>query len=278
MGTAFFVSPNIADLPRAARGGTASSGITYHVGQEICDEGSTMFTGIVQGVGVIKATKDHGELRTFSIEFPERFTDDIEIGASVSVDGVCLTVTTIHSPTLIDFDVMLPSLKITTLADLATGSRINVERAAKDGAEIGGHPLSGHVDFPGTILHIATSEHNRMIRIGVPAAFKRYVFAKGYIAINGCSLTVSDVNRDEGWFEIWLIPETRRATTFDAKGVNDKVNIEIERSTQVVVDTIRESVQETLGELTGIVTTLLAEKGVDIEELLARHVAQLPKK
>ncbi|NTX29117.1 riboflavin synthase subunit alpha [Burkholderia pyrrocinia] len=237
-----------------------------------------MFTGIVQGVGAIKAIKDHGELRTFSIEFPERFTDDIEIGASVSVDGVCLTVTTIHSPELIDFDVMLPSLKITTLADLATGARINVERAAKDGAEIGGHPLSGHVDFTGTILHIASSEHNRMVRIGVPADFKRYVFAKGYIAINGCSLTVSDVNRDEGWFEVWLIPETRRATTFDAKGVNDKVNIEIERSTQVVVDTIRESVKETLGELTGIVTTLLAEKGVDIEELLARNVARLPKK
>ncbi|MFP3559836.1 riboflavin synthase, partial [Paraburkholderia sp. SIMBA_049] len=98
-----------------------------------------MFTGIVQGVATIGAIKDHGELRTFSIEFPERFTDDIEIGASVSVDGVCLTVTTIHSPVLIDFDVMLPSLRITTLADLTTGARVNVERAAKDGAEIGGH-------------------------------------------------------------------------------------------------------------------------------------------
>ncbi|ERJ40036.1 Riboflavin synthase [Burkholderia sp. AU4i] len=236
-----------------------------------------MFTGIVQGVATIKTIADHGELRTFSIEFPERFTDDIEIGASVSVDGVCLTVTTIHSPELIDFDVMLPSLKITTLAELTTGARINVERAAKDGAEIGGHPLSGHVDFTGTIRHIASSEHNRMVRIGVPDAFKRYVFAKGYIAINGCSLTVSDVNRDEGWFDVWLIPETRRATTFDAKGVNDTVNIEIERSTQVVVDTIRESVKETLGELNGVVTALLAEKGIDIEELLARHVARLPK-
>ncbi|VVU50883.1 riboflavin synthase subunit alpha [Burkholderia anthina] len=251
--------------------------ITYHTGQAICDERQIMFTGIVQGIGVIETIKDHGELRTFSIAFPEGFTTDIEIGASVSVDGVCLTVTTIHSPALIDFDVMLPSLRITTLADLTTGARVNVERAAKDGAEIGGHPLSGHVDFMGTIADIASSEHNRMIRIAVPADFKRYVFAKGYIAINGCSLTVSDVNRDEGWFDVWLIPETRRATTFDAKGASDKVNIEIERSTQVVVDTIRESVKETLGELTGVVTTLLAEKGIDIEELLARNVARLPK-
>lgn len=176
--------------------------ITYHTDQAIRDERQIMFTGIVQGVGVIKAIEDHGELRTFSIEFPERFTADIEIGASVSVDGVCLTVTTIHSPTLIDFDVMLPSLRITTLAELATGARVNVERAAKDGAEIGGHPLSGHVDFTGTVLHIAASEHNRMIRIGVPAEFKRYVFAKGYIAINGCSLTVADVDRAAGWFEV----------------------------------------------------------------------------
>ena len=269
--------PDVRCTATALPAPTPPSAITYHTGQAICDQRRIMFTGIVQGVGVIKAIKDHGELRTFSIEFPERFTTDIEIGASVSVDGVCLTVTTIHSPLLIDFDVMLPSLRITTLADLTTGARVNVERAAKDGAEIGGHPLSGHVDFMGTILHIASSEHNRMIRIGVPADFKRYVFAKGYIAINGCSLTVSDVNRDEGWFEVWLIPETRRATTFDAKGVNDKVNIEIERSTQVVVDTIRESVKETLGELTGVVTTLLAEKGINIEELLARNVAKLPK-
>ncbi|WP_322013262.1 riboflavin synthase subunit alpha [Paraburkholderia sp. J12] len=236
-----------------------------------------MFTGIVQGVGVIKAIEDHAELRTFSIEFPEGFTAGIEIGASVSVDGVCLTVTTIRSAVLVDFDVMLQSLRITTLADLTEGAKVNVERAAKDGAEIGGHPLSGHVDFTGTIETISLSEHNKMIRIGIPADFRRYVFPKGYIAINGCSLTVSEINRDEGWFEIWLIPETRRATTFDAKVAGDKVNIEIERSTQVVVDTIRDSVKETLGELTGVVSKLLAEKGIDIEDLLIKSVPRLPK-
>ncbi|WP_028228887.1 riboflavin synthase [Paraburkholderia ferrariae] len=236
-----------------------------------------MFTGIVQGVGVIKAIEDHAELRTFSIEFPEGFTAGIEIGASVSVDGVCLTVTTIRSAVLVDFDVMLQSLRITTLADLTEGAKVNVERAAKDGAEIGGHPLSGHVDFTGTIEHISLSEHNKMIRIRIPADFRRYVFAKGYIAVNGCSLTVSETNREEGWFELWLIPETRRATTFDAKAVGDKVNIEIERSTQVVVDTIRESVKETLGELTGVVSKLLAEKGIDIEDLLIKNIPRLPK-
>jgi riboflavin synthase len=237
-----------------------------------------MFTGIVQGVGVIKTIKDRGELRAISIELPEGFTTGIEIGASVSVDGVCLTATAIHSPLLVDFDVVLQSLRITTLVDLTAGAKVNVERAAKDGAEIGGHPLSGHIDFTGTIQRVALSEYNKMVRIGVPADFRRYVFPKGYVAINGCSLTVSEINRNEGWFEIWLIPETRRATTFDSKGVNDKVNIEIERSTQVVVDTVRESVKETLGELTGVITKLLADKGIDIEELLTNSVPQLPKK
>lgn len=237
-----------------------------------------MFTGIVQGVGSIKAIKDHGELRAFSIQLPDGFSTGIEIGASVSVDGVCLTVTAIRSPLLVDFDVVLQSLRITTLADVAVGDNVNLERAAKDGAEIGGHPLSGHVDFTGTILQIVSSSHNRMVRIGVPAEFRRYIFAKGYIAINGCSLTVSETNRDEGWFEIWLIPETRRATTFDSKAVNDKVNIEIDRSTQVVVDTVRESVKETLGQLTEVITRLLADKGLDIEELLTKNIPQLPKK
>jgi len=237
-----------------------------------------MFTGIVQGVGIIKAIKDHGELREFSIELPEGFSVGIEIGASVSVDGVCLTATAIHSPLLVDFDVVLQSLKVTTLAEVAVGDKINVERAAKDGAEIGGHPLSGHVDFTGTIQKITSSSHNKMVRIGVSADFRRYIFAKGYIAIDGCSLTVSEINRDEGWFEIWLIPETRRVTTFDSKAVNDKVNIEIDRSTQVVVDTVRESVKETLGQLTEVITKLLADKGIDIEDLLTKNIPQLPKK
>ena len=117
------------------------------------------------------------------------------------------------------------------------GDRANVERAARDGAEIGGHPLSGHVDFTSEVVMVKSSDTNRLMRFSIPEAFRKYVFAKGYIAINGASLTVSEVNRAEGWFEVWLIPETRRMTVFEDKQVGDHVNIEIERSTQVVVDT-----------------------------------------
>lgn len=235
-----------------------------------------MFTGIVQGIGTIDRLDDHGELRSFAIAVPDGFADGIEIGASVSVDGVCLTVTAIPAPTLLCFDVVLQSLRITTLADLAVGSRVNIERAARDGAEIGGHPLSGHVDFTGTVEKVVETDHNKMLRIAMPPLLRPYIFAKGYIAINGCSLTVSDVRRDEGWFEIWLIPETRRVTTFEAKQAGDKVNIEIERATQVMVDTVREAVKESLGELTGAITMLLAEKGLSLDDLVTRKLPRLP--
>lgn len=203
-----------------------------------------MFTGIVQGMGTIASINDHDSLRTFEIEFPVGFCDGLAIGASVSIDGVCLTVTHIASPTRASFDVMLQSLKITTLGGYAVGSRVNIERAAKDGAEIGGHPLSGHVDFFAGIQSVTEIDANKVIRFSVPPNFMRYIFNKGYIAVNGCSLTISDADKAENWFEVWLIPETRRVTTFEEKRAGDRVNIEIDRQTQIIVDTVRDTVRE----------------------------------
>jgi riboflavin synthase len=102
----------------------------------------------------------------------------------------------------------------------------------------------------------------------VPEAFRRYIFAKGYIAIHGASLTVAEVNRQEGWFEVWLIPETRRATVFEKVVVGDALNVEIERSTQVVVDTVREAVHESLGRLQPVLETLLQEKGLSLDDFV----------
>lgn len=227
-----------------------------------------MFTGIVQGTGQIATINDHDGLRTFEIEFPAGFAEGIAIGASVSIDGVCLTVTEILSQTRLSFDVMYQSLKITTLGDYAQGQQVNVERAAKDGAEIGGHPLSGHVDFFAVIQQVSVMEGNKVIRFSVPPEFMRYIFAKGYIAVNGCSLTISDASRAENWFEVWLIPETRRMTTFEEKQAGSRLNIEIERSTQVVVDTVRDTVQATLGKLQPVLEVLLKEKGLSLDDFL----------
>ena len=237
-----------------------------------------MFTGIVQATAGIAAITDRAGLRSFTLDFPPGFCADLAIGASVSTDGVCLTVTDIVSPTQANFDVMQQSLNITTLGSLRQGDRVNVERAAKDGAEIGGHPLSGHVDFTGTLIERREFDNNLVWRVAVPEAFRRYVFAKGYIAIHGASLTVAEVNRAEGWFEVWLIPETRRATVFERKRAGDALNIEIERSTQVVVDTVREAVEESLGALRPAIEALLAERGLSLDDFVRLPAQPTPPK
>ncbi len=226
-----------------------------------------MFTGIIQSVAAISSIKDCNGIRTFEIEFESGFCEGLEVGASVAVDGVCLTVTEILTPTRVRFDVMLKSLEITTLCEYERGQAINVERAAKDGAEIGGHPLSGHVDFKTPIFDVQKIEDNCRIRISVPQDRIKYIFPKGYIALNGASLTVSDVNKNEGWFDVWLIPETRRMTTFEQKRVGSNINVEIERGTQVVVDTVRDAISEKMGNLMPLFDKFLAEYDSDTDSI-----------
>ena len=234
-----------------------------------------MFTGIVQGVATVARITDRPGLRSFTLRFPPGFAHELAIGASVSCDGVCLTVTTLHGDDAADFDVMAQSLRLTSLGALVEGSPVNVERAARDGAEIGGHPLSGHVDFTATVAEVRQPENNHVLRIAVPAPWMRYVFAKGYIAINGASLTVAEADRQAGWFEVWLIPETLRMTTFGAKRPGDALNIEIERQTQVFVDTVRDALDERLGPLMPLLEQFLAEKGLDREALLSGAAPRL---
>jgi riboflavin synthase len=229
-----------------------------------------MFTGIVQGTATITALADRPGLRSFTLQFAPGFADGLSVGASVSCDGVCLTVTSLAGTDAASFDVMQQSLALTTLAGLREGSRVNVERAAKDGAEIGGHPLSGHVDLVARLADLRQPENNHVLRIAVPAPWMRYVFAKGYIAVNGASLTVAEAERQpggSGWFEVWLIPETLRMTTFGDKAVGDPLNIEIERSTQVFVDTVRDTLEERLGPLLPALEALLRERGLSTDEL-----------
>ncbi|MDP3617664.1 MAG: riboflavin synthase subunit alpha [Rhodoferax sp.] len=228
-----------------------------------------MFTGIVQGISTITSISDAEGLRTFTLKLPQGFGDGLSVGASVSVDGVCLTVTSILFPTLVEFDVVLQSLSVTTLGGYVVGSTVNTERAAKDGAEIGGHPLSGHIDFAAQIESVRTSQNNHVLRVQVPPDFRKYIFPKGYIAINGASLTISEVDRLAGWFEVWLIPETRRMTVFEQKQAGDWLNIEIERGTQVVVDTVRATMEETLGSLKPALEAFLAQRGVMLEDFIA---------
>ncbi len=240
-----------------------------------------MFTGIVQGIATVSASVDRTGLRSFTLAWPPGFGAGLAVGASVAVDGVCLTVTTLRGDGSADFDVMQQSLALTTLAALQGGSRINVERAARDGAEIGGHPLSGHVDFMAHVAQVRRPENNCVLRFTVPAPWMRYVFAKGYIAVNGASLTVAEVQREAGgagWFEVWLIPETLRMTTFGALAVGAAVNIEIERSTQVFVDTVRDAIDERLGPLLPALEALLRQQGSSLDDMARPPLLPVPVK
>ena len=217
-----------------------------------------MFTGIVKGPGRIAGIQRRSGLVTFDIALPQGAETDLEIGASVAVDGVCLTVTSASGRNA-TFDVMQETLARTTLGELRDGSAVNIERAAKDGAEIGGHPLSGHVDCVVHVAAIELPENNRVLTLEVPQPWMRYVFAKGYIALNGASLTVASVDKRASTFTVWLIPETLRMTTFGEKQAGARINMEIERSTQVTVDTIRDFLEERLGPLLPRLESLVDE-------------------
>jgi len=236
-----------------------------------------MFTGIVQGIGTVAAVMDRPGLRSVRLDFPAGLGTGLALGASVAVDGVCLTVTALHGEESAEFDAVAQSLAVTTLADLRSGARLNLERAARDGAEIGGHPLSGHVDFTATVCELRRPENNHVLRLSVPPPFMRYIFAKGYIAIDGASLTVAEADRRAGWFEVWLIPETLRMTTLGDKQPGDRLNVELDRGAQVVVDTLRDALDERLGPLVPLLESLLRERGLDLGDIVLPALPRLPR-
>jgi riboflavin synthase len=142
---------------------------------------------------------------------------------------------------------MRETLRVTTLGNLKEEMYVNIEPSMDTQSDISGHIVSGHVDTTAEILSIdRPDERNCSIRFSVGDRFGRYIFQKGYIAINGCSLTVGDVERKSGVFWVHLIPETIQRTTFGLLRVGDTVNIEIERQTQIIVDTINETLERFL--------------------------------
>lgn len=194
-----------------------------------------MFTGIVQGIATIDSLQPETGLTTFAVRFPEGHLEGVSIGASVAINGACLTVTRQHGNCL-DFDAMQETLAVTTLGNLKAGDAVNFERAARIGDEIGGHLLSGHIHTTARVVQIEKPENNCTLFFEVPPDWAHYLFPKGYIAINGASLTIGTVEGSR--FSVHLIPETLRATTFSQLQVGDEVNIEIDSQTQTIVDTL----------------------------------------
>ena len=194
-----------------------------------------MFTGIVQGTAEVVDIRVKENFRTHVLRMPPDSLQGLVRGASVAHNGCCLTVTRIEHD-LVYFDLMQETLKATNLGDLKVGSRVNYERAARFGDEIGGHQMSGHIICVARINRVLESENNLQVWIEVPHHLTRYLFSKGYIGVDGISLTIGEVSANR--FSVNLIPETLQRTNIGTRVVGDLVNIEIDPQTQAIVDTV----------------------------------------
>ena len=196
-----------------------------------------MFTGIVQTKLPVHRLVRHDDFATFSFDFSSELLEGLKIGASVAINGTCLTVRTIEK-NIVSFDAIEQTLKVTNLGALVEGSIVNIERAARFGDEIGGHVLSGHIMQQVIVLDVIDTERNRVVWLERPTALVPFLLDKGFVALNGCSLTIAEVKEDR--FSVHLIPETRDVTTFGEIQTGDKINLEVDSQTQAVVETVKQ--------------------------------------
>ena len=198
-----------------------------------------MFTGIVQGKGEIVSVGSGNEITTFQIRVPS--TEGLQIGASISIDGVCLTATA-FSDDIVSFDVIPETLEKTTLGQLEQGHHVNVERSLRYGDEVGGHLLSGHIIGRGLVSKSERVGDGAQYSIIAPPDVRKYIVSKGYVGIDGISLTIGDVSEEH--FDLHLIPETLRLTTIGDKQIGDAVNLEIDSTTMMIVETVERMMKE----------------------------------
>ena len=186
-----------------------------------------MFTGIVQELGSVNALLKNELGFTLKVDVNEGFSDGLLIGASIAVNGCCLTVTEFDENS-ISFDVIKETIRVTNLEYLELADKVNLERSLKYGDEVGGHILSGHVSC-GAEAILKKQEGETELVMKCPAEWRKYILLKGYVAVNGASLTVAKVSQDG--FSVFLIPETLASTNLSLIEDKDQVNIEIDQAT-----------------------------------------------
>ena len=200
-----------------------------------------MFTGIVEDLGEVEAVEHLGDFARIHVRSTV-VTQDARLGDSICVNGVCLTVTGLitsrpapagspapeysATPTGFTADVMGETLRHSSLKSVSPGTRVNLERSVRLADRLGGHLVQGHTDGTATIVSRDPQEHWEVVRVTLPAGLARYIVHKGSVAVDGVSLTVSDIGAD--WFEVSLIPETLKRTTLGAKQPGDEVNLEVD--------------------------------------------------
>ena len=181
-----------------------------------------MFTGIVEELGTVQNLEDQGDAIRLTVR-AEVVLDGTGLGDSIAVNGCCLTVAALNSDTW-TADVMQETLDKTSLAGLAAGDRVNLERAVTPATRLGGHVVQGHVDDVGQVLSRTEGQHWDLVQISMPDNLGRYLVDKGSITVDGVSLTLVDVQASQ--FTVSLIPETLARTTLGSRRVGDRVNLE----------------------------------------------------
>jgi len=192
-------------------------------------EVEVMFTGIIQQVGVIKEI-NHSQDNSMEIKIDcKGLNESSQLGESISIDGICLTVDQISKDSL-TFVAISETVEKTKISTKQVGSLVNVERAASMQDLVGGHPTTGHIDSTGTVIDKRLSDNWEVLRVEVPSTFSNLMVKKGSISIDGVSLTISDLSSgEETWFEVSLIPATLTHTTLKQLQVGDLVNIEFDQ-------------------------------------------------
>jgi riboflavin synthase len=195
-----------------------------------------MYSGITRGLFPVVELERRAGLVHFTVELSAELAQGLELGASVAFDGTCLTVVALKGR-LASFDAVAETLSHTTLGELERGRLLSVERSVRVGDELGGHDVFGHVIGTGTVVEVGNVGAQLDLTIAVPASWMKYILHKGFVALDGSSLTVGNVY-EEGRFEVHLIPETQRLTNFANKRVGDRVNVELDPRTVAIVDTV----------------------------------------
>ncbi|MCC5885332.1 MAG: riboflavin synthase subunit alpha [Gammaproteobacteria bacterium] len=202
-----------------------------------------MFTGIVQELAEVVAIRRQQGITQLDVALSAERRAGLIGGASVAINGTCLTVAR-QTAEAVGFDVIAETLDRTNLAQLQVGQKVNVERSATFADEIGGHRVSGHVTGTAPIVAIMEDEANRVMRFQVEPDCLRMLFHKGFVALDGASLTLSAVDRVHSAIEVSLIPETLARTTLGFRRVGEAVNLEVDAQTQAVVETVERLFQD----------------------------------
>ena len=184
-----------------------------------------MFTGLVQDVATIRAIEKRAESSV--LQFETKLAKDLKVGDSISINGVCLTATSIVGA-LVSVDVMVQTLKLSSLGSLNTGERVNAELATRADARLGGHIVQGHVDGVGRVVANEVGEKWQKFVIEIPSNLRKYVVNQGSICVDGVSLTVGSIDDRTGCVTLWLIPETLEKTNLGLKTPGSSVNIEVD--------------------------------------------------